>query len=259
MPLPPAVQELIDGSGNSFHAKVARWFSNDGWTTSISPYYMDQSQQKARELDLIVEKAWPINGSFGDVRGEVVIRLFVECKFVPGYAVFWFTEKNHTAVEEMVCSSGTFRSNNTYTSKHHYLASGDRVAKLFSSSNSRGQEVEPFYKALNQALNGLVSLRNQASQASLNNRRADRVLAVLDFPVVVCSSFAKLYAADFDGRYETEQLLDNFQLEVQYAYVEQSGRSRDELFLLDFVEYDRLAQFVTAIQEDAQVAGFLAP
>lgn len=258
MTIPTQVQELIDGSGNTFHAKVSRWFAADGWTITVSPYYMDQSQQKARELDLVAEKVWPITGSFREPVGEVAVRLFIECKFLPGYSVFWFTDKYRVAVEEMVCRSGYFRPDNSYTAKHHYLAAGNRVAKLFSSSNARGQEAEPFYKALNQSLNGLVSLRRQTPRIFSSRSSGRGFQLVLDFPVVVCSSFSQLYAADFAGMDAPRLVDDSFQLEVQYAYVEASGQSNDELFLLDVVEYDRLTQFVQAVELDAQVAGFLA-
>lgn len=257
MSVPTQVQELIDGSGNNFHAKVARWFIADGWRVSVSPYYMDQSQQKARELDLVAEKTWPIKGTFGDWRGGVVVRLFIECKFVPGHSVFWFTNKSRRAVEELLCRTGPFRENNSYTAKHHYLA-GDRVAKLFTSSNNRGHDAEPFYKALNQALNGLVSLRTQPTKASQSSRSADGILATLDFPIVVCSSFSSLFSADFDGKQESSEIRDNFQLEVEYAYVTPSGQAADELFLLDFVEYDKLGIFAAALEEDAYLAGFFS-
>lgn len=257
MSVPSQVQELIDNSGNSFHAKVARWFASSGWSVTISPYYMDQSQQKARELDLIVEKVWPIEDTFGHWQGDVAVRLFVECKFLPGYSVFWFTDKDRSAIEDLLCASGKYRPNNVHTKKHHYLSSGDRVAKLFASSNARGQESEPFYKALNQSLNALVSMRRQSPRAFSSARRGG-IQLTLDFPVVVCSSFSQLYAADFSGIRETSIVRENFQLEVQYAYVETSGQSRNELFLLDIVEYERLSQFVTAVAEDARVAGLFA-
>ena len=253
MSIPAQIQELIESSGNNFHAKVARWFAADKWQVSVSPYYMDQSQQKARELDLVVEKAFPITGSFGERSGDVIVRLFVECKYVPGYSVFWFTNKNHKAASDLVCSGGIFRPDNTNTAKHHYLAGGNRVAKLFSSSNARGQESEPFYKALNQVLNGFISLRNQPGSVAASSRRC---LAVLNFPIVVCSSFSGIYSADFDGQYEPSEIRQNFQLEVQYAYVAPSGRACDEMFLLDFVEYDKLNDFVASIREDVEVAGF---
>ena len=258
MTIPSQVQELIDGSGNNFHAKVARWFASNGWDITISPYYMDQSQQKARELDLVVEKMWPITGGFGDHVGDVAIRLFIECKFLPGCSVFWFTDKDRPAVERMLCESGSFRPNNFYTAKHHYISSGNRVAKLFASSNSRGQEAEPFYKALNQALNGLVSMRRQAPRAFMSERSRGGFQVTLDYPVVVCNSFAQLYAADFSGEHETALVCEEFQLDVQYAYVDASGRSHDEYFLLDIVEYDRLSNFVNALSVDAVVAGSFA-
>ena len=81
---------------------------------------------------------------------------------------------------------------------------------------------------------------------------------MLDFPVVVCNSFSSVYAADFDGNQEASQIQDNFQLEVQYAYVDPSGKDRDDHFLLDFVEYDRLQQFTASIETDAEVCGFFS-
>lgn len=259
MSIPSQVQELIDSSGNNFHAKVTRWFTSDGWSTTISPYYMDQSQQKARELDLIVEKVWPIKEDFGKRGGEVAVRLFIECKYLLGYSVFWFTDKDRSAIEQVLCADGKYIRDNIYTANHHYLSSGDGVAKLFASSNTRSQESDPFYKALNQSLNGLVSMRRQPLRAFSSGRRGGGGFQIgLDFSVVVCSSFSQLYAADFGGTREASLVRDNFQLEVQYAYVEPSGQSRDELFLLDIVEYEQLARFVAAVAEDARIAGSFA-
>ena len=258
MSVPPSVQDLIDQSGNSFHAKVARWFRDNGWEVSVSPYYMDQAQQKARELDLVVEKLHVMGGTYGDERVVVVTRLFVECKFIPGYGVFWFTAKNRPAVEELLCEPGLFRRGNTYTQKHHYLAK-DRVAKLFASSPSRGaQEAEPFYKALNQALNGLVSMRAQEPLSLRNATQRSNSPIVLDFPVVICSSFEQVYAADFDGVEPTMQIRENFQLEVQYAYLNGSMQSRNEQFLIDFVEFNQLSTLATHVEEDAKLAAFFA-
>lgn len=64
MAIPPEVTALVQGSGNSFHAKVARSLINCGWHVIVSPYYLDQSQSKAREFDLIAEKLWPIKDMY---------------------------------------------------------------------------------------------------------------------------------------------------------------------------------------------------
>ena len=69
MTVPSEVSELIKNSGNNFHAKVARWLAENDWHVVVSPYYMDQTQNKAREIDLIAEKFWPINDSFSNQTG----------------------------------------------------------------------------------------------------------------------------------------------------------------------------------------------
>jgi len=258
MSTPATVTSLIKGSGNNFHAKVARWFRTNGWHATISPYYMDQTQGKARELDLVVEKLWPIRGHFNQHEGDVVVRLFVECKYVATEAVFWFAPKNAVAAKTLVCSLGPYRQDNTYTLQHHYIAKSPNVAKLFASSNSKTQETEPFYKALNQALNGTVSMRSKSpSHPSLTARHHGKVIT-LNYPVVVCSSFEKLYAVDFLEESEPTAIQENFQLEVQYAFHDRAGNQRDEYFLLDFVEFEKLTEFEASIAEGAEAGAYLS-
>lgn len=256
MSTPQEVSDLIKGSGNNFHAKVARWFQSDGWHITVSPYYMDQTQSKAREIDLVAEKSFPTSDIFGRQKGSVVIRLFVECKFVPSYSVFWFTEKDRLEAEKLVCSTGVFQENNSYTRDHHYLANNSQVAKLFASNIQKGQELEPFYKALNQALNAFVSMRSKAVLLPelLLGRGPD---AVLDFPIVVCSSFDRLWGVNFYTESEPTQITDNFQLEVRYAYSDSSGYGRDDFFLLDFVNFEKLSEFSLAVSKDAEVAAYM--
>ena len=258
MSVPTPIQQLVDSSGNTFHAKVARWLQADKWHIRVSPYYMDQSQNKAREIDLIAEKRWPMKDDFGRWCGDVVVRLFVECKFVPSHAVFWFTEKDMPAAETLVCSFGGFRRDNTYTNKHHYLSQCARVAKVFASETNRGQDFEPFYKALNQVLNAQVSMRWRRPASLEPNRPSGAKLLVIDCPVVVCSSFDKLYATDFYDEITPMKISANFQLEVQYAYVDGAGGQRDDYFLVDFVEFSRLSELSALIAQDAEAAAYLA-
>jgi hypothetical protein len=88
MTVPEEVTQLVSGSGNNFHAKVARWMQSNSWHVSVSPYYLDQIQNKPREIDLVAEKMWPVMDMFGRPIGDVAVRLFIECKFVPSYSVF---------------------------------------------------------------------------------------------------------------------------------------------------------------------------
>lgn len=63
MPIPDEVLQVVAGSENNFHAKVARWMLADGWNVTMNPYYMDQPQNKASEIDLVAEKLWPVMDS----------------------------------------------------------------------------------------------------------------------------------------------------------------------------------------------------
>lgn len=158
MAIPDEVSRLVKNSGNNFHAKVARWLSDNDWHVVVRPYYMGQTQNKAREIDLIAEKLWPVRDMFDRQVENVAVRLFIECKFVPLYSVFWFAEKDQDSAQELVCTSGIFQKDTTYTAKLHYLAQSMKVAKLFATSTKKALENEPFYKALNQALNAMVSM-----------------------------------------------------------------------------------------------------
>jgi hypothetical protein len=254
MTIPPQVQELIDSSGNNFHAKVAQWFVTDGWDIQISPYYLDQTQQKAREIDLVAEKAWPFKDSFGRHQGYVLVRLYIECKFVPSNAVFWFAEKSKREAAALVHSYAGFGPDNTYTSKHHYLAQSDRVAKLFTSSPSKQQETDLFYKALNQILSAYVALRDQPAASGIRTVPLHGKVVTLTFPVVICSSFKNVFAVDFLGQLPTAPQDQNFQLEVRYANGETSNSPRNEYFLVDFVSYENLTLFTHSIYDDVEAA-----
>lgn len=253
----PEIAELIASSGNNFHARVARWFQSNGWLTTVSPYYLDDSQNKAREIDLICEKSWDIKDGWGHPTGHVVVRLFVECKFVPSDSVFWLTGKDLEAAKALVCSCGPFRPNNTYTDKHHYLSESPKVIKLFATRAQRGGDAEPFYKALNQSLHALVAMRPKPSRLHSERSRADKRV-LLDYPVIVCSSFDRLHQVDFFSESEPQRVTENLQLEVRYAYTAHGGGPRDEYFLLDVVEFNQLDRLASALERDAKSAAFLA-
>lgn len=251
------VKKIIESSGNSFHSRVAQWLQGNGWHVLISPYYMDQSQSKAREIDLIAERTVPIKNHFGRWEGDVVVRLYIECKFIGSHSVFWFTAKDKKAAEQLVCRNGGFRADNFYTKEHHYISSCETVEKMFSTE-AKSQEQEPFYKALNQVLNAYVSMLNRPPIIPELREHSHGSRIFLNYPVVVCSDFSKLFRTDFFSNTSPSIIEENFQLEVQYAYTDTSNSSRDDYFLIDFVEYDHLEQFCEKIIRNGEVSAYLS-
>lgn len=245
-------EALIKTSGNSFHAQVAQWFQQNDWHVQVSPYYLDQSQGKAREIDLIVEKALSIRDDLGRWEGEVIVRLYVECKFIQDHSVFWFTPKDKLAARRIVCLAG-FTEKDHRTDGHHYLSTCDSVAKVFATKSAESApERDPFYKALNQILSAYVSMEHRQSiipefQGSFRGRMVN-----LRFPVVVCNNFAKLFSTSFLVTANPEPITNWFQLEVEYAYTELSA-PRSKYFLIDVVAFDQLKDFCAKVLEDAKI------
>jgi hypothetical protein len=129
------------------------------------------------------------------------------------------------------------------------------VAKLFASSKSKSIENDLLYKALNQALNAMISLRGHPVSEPQAIKSSTPILKLLNFPVVVCHSFEKLFYADFQQNTPPQKLRNNFQLEVLYAYIDARQKPQNEYFLLDFVEFDQLDGFHSAIRDEASILG----
>lgn len=254
MPIPTKVTELIAKSGNNFHAKVARWFSENGWHVIVSPYYMDQTQNKSREIDLVAERVWDYSDGGGRRSQDVAVRLYIECKYVQSHAVFWFADKDMDSAKELVCANGPFEANNTYTMNHHYLVPDQKVAKLFATSAEKAIENEPFYKALNQALNAMVAIRGRPVSIPSLKRANHTPQVTIEYPVVVCNSFNDFYFLDFCADLEPAQVNHNFQLEVRYAYIDKRNIQKDDYFLLDMVEFGKLDDFNNSIVSDTKAA-----
>ena len=47
--------------------------SDNGWHVVVSPYYMDQTQSKAREIDLVAEKLWPVTDALGHPKDYIAV------------------------------------------------------------------------------------------------------------------------------------------------------------------------------------------
>jgi len=260
----PEVINLIKSSGNSFHGKVASYFIEHEWSVTVSPYYLDQNFGKAREIDLIAEKRWPV--SRHSSADYIPVRLFIECKFIPvnTLTVFWFADKDQYAAKKLVCSIKPFKDNNDnmYTSRHHYISQSPQVAKLFASGRSQEHgklkepENEPFYKAINQVLHGMVSLRWKNPKIPEHFPTNIKINQFLDFSVVICSSFESLYKTDFYHISEPNPIpiLENFQLEIQYAYIDRNKNECEEYFLLDIVSFEKIDEYIATIENDVKAA-----
>lgn len=246
------VEAIISESGNSFHSKVANHLKDKDWNILVSPYYMDNASNKPREIDLIAEKAWPYSIPWEHKQGTINIKLFIECKYIPQKNVFWFAHKDMSSARKWVISNTTLPENSSFIDQHHYLASNPKVAKLFASKTKANTENEVIYKALNQSLNAMVYLRNGESIIQPQRGRRKNILKTVEHPVILCNSFENFYQVDMEDASNPEQITDNFQLEVNYAYISNQGKHKSEYFLLDILDFSKLDKFLAVLEVDVQ-------
>jgi hypothetical protein len=240
-------KELVAASGNNFHTKVLRALKNAGWTVRVSPYYSDSESGKAREVDLLAEQAIHVTDPF-QAPAMLYVRLFIECKFVSAPIVFWMHAQDRKSTFDLLENRFGLSRTTILAQQHHYLRGG-KIAKLFASGRATDADRDQIYRALNQSLNALIALRSNAPITRVNATGTTPEL-VVNYPVIVCSSFDKVFAVDMDVDSEPARVTDDFLLEVNYAFLNTASRSISEFFLIDVVPFDRLHSLLDKIRAD---------
>jgi hypothetical protein len=244
------VKEIISSSGNNFHCTVFNGLKERDWAVQISPYYNDNVTDKPREIDLIAEKNFQIEGRFGSRRGGgcVSIRLFIECKYIPQKNIFWFHEKDKLKAKELIVNITPFEdSDDAYIGRHHYFSQSNDAAKLFATEKMKKAENELIYQALNQSLNAMIYFRDSTS---IIPDGSERIQYDLIYPVIICNNFDNFYGVNIGSDDEPFNVTSNFQLEVNYAYLNPSRVNINEYFLIDIINNENLEDFLSALQSD---------
>jgi hypothetical protein len=88
-----------------------------------------------------------------------------------------------------------------------------------------------------------------------SDRREDRMLRGISYPLIVVNSFENFYRVDMadEGR-DAVRITEPFQLEVNYAYLDKDRSGRNEYFLIDVVSIEMLSGFLTTLENtDARI------
>lgn len=246
--------KLAKSSGNAFHSRAVRAFQDAGWAVLVSPYYHDHVTQKPREIDLIAEKAFSIGDVWGKSKGTLNVQLYVECKYIHQTTLFWFHDQDLYATEEILTSTTPLRKNNSFTAKHHYFRNTDnQVAKLFNGKSGGQTESEQFYKALNQSLNAMIGLANHGSVFPPGSAGASRIVRSVTYPVILCNNFDTMFRVPIGSDDVDPVKIDHaFNLEVNYAYTDPTGRLQNAFFLIDIVDFEDLPAFLGIVDADVE-------
>ncbi len=249
-------EEIIERSGNSFHSKVVKKLRECGWNVLVSPHYSDNFTDKPREIDIIAEKKFDVNGFVHGWLGTLNVRLFIECKYINGETVFWFDTKDQDRAIDRIMRDTSMEhpSKNVMIQKHHYYQDVP-VAKLFSSDKSRGEDNEIISKAINQNLNATVYYRNRGDLKLVKTPHGyiENILSHVSYPLIVVNTLEKFHSTDMDGSGKISPINEPFQLEVNYAYTDKDRNAHSEYFLIDVTSLDKLPDFLDKTIEKMDV------
>lgn len=246
---------VAERSGNSFQCRVVDYFRDRGWAVLVSPYYIDASTDKPRESDLIVEKSYSARMVNTAMPPESVrLRLFIECKYVAEGTVFWMDPLDRPRALNWVHVNTPFRPANVATREQHYFQNNVSVAKLFASEQRKGDENDPIYRALNQCLNGYIY--NQARESMLHTLEGERTLQI-NYPVLICSDFKEFYETSVAKPGAPTPIQRNFQLELNYAYLNRHAAATRDYFLLDVVDFTNIDAFITSLDREMAAVTYM--
>lgn len=236
------IEKIIEESGNTFHFEVVDFLRKRDWRVLVSPYYTDSISNKSREVDIVAEKEFFIEGIWEEKIGLLGVRFFIECKYIINETIFWFDKKDIERAIEKLINNTLLKppTENIAIEKHRYLKKED-VAKMFSSSPNKLPENEPIYRALNQSLNSMISYTD-INPATKPPRKRLEVKETIDYPLILCNNFDKFYKPD------KSKINDNFQLEINYAY-KYNDEDLYDYFLVEIVDFSKFDNFLENLEK----------
>jgi len=143
-------------SGHDFHFDIEDRVNIKGWTINSKQSYLDDVEQKPREIDFVAIQ----HRESHNLRGNQVA-LVVECKYLEHDVKFWLRDnpKNHKAyfidgypTNELFLNGGRF----------HFFSPA-KVASTLEENAKKNERKDKIYEAIMQASKALMYLR-QSSQ-----------------------------------------------------------------------------------------------
>lgn len=227
--------EAIKNSGNDFHLEVAESLAKNGWDVEISPYYNDFITNKPREIDIIASRTHTVSGFGGSGSSMLEIHLFIDCKFLKNPNVLWFQKKDIKEANKLAMESPILRDVSTFDNGAHHYTHGGEVCKL---TTKLGKD-DVIYQGMDQCLKALIFFSENIAVANL----------AINYPIIVVNSLKNLYKRDKALSKGYGPISNNFQLEVNYSYINKERANKTKYFLLDVVAIDKLDEFLKILND----------
>lgn len=228
---------IIQKSGHDFHLKVSNFFKEAGWDVTNSPHYNDPDSDKSREIDIEAKKEYPvIYHSFGRRGEKIVVKFYIECKYIKSPIVFWFKEKNKEKAIELAKDNPIMEDKPDHyfnaKEKHHYVE-GNEVAVEWTQENN-----DVIADAKHKVLKALIVSQNEGSE-----------YYEIKYPIIIINDLEQLAKREV-GEKNYSKINNNFQIEVNYSYKDNKKNDIKKYFLIDLVSYTLLDNFIKELESN---------
>lgn len=223
---------IIQKSGHDFHLKVSNFLKEAGWEITNSPHYNDPDSDKSREIDIEAKKEYTVTYDSFDKRGEkIIVKLYIECKYIKSPVVFWFKEKNKEKAIELAKDNLIMEDKPDYAGENHHYVEGSAAAELWQQENN-----DIIADAKHKVLKALIVSQNDNSE-----------YYEIKYPIIVVNNL-ELLAKREAGEKNYSEINNNFQIEINYSYKDNKKNDIKKYFLIDLVSYNLLADFLRELE-----------
>lgn len=252
------IKNLVERSGIITHYKTIDILRKKDWKAVVAPYYYDNVAGSVKEVDIIAEKMISCVAQYPDEsKVQIVIQLFLECKYVDQEIIFWFDDiDKNKAVSKLESETGLNIRYDNKTSgdigseKFHYLIDKKSV-KLFSANVNKADVI---YKAINQVLNAQNYWNNSSPLlCPFSNYNNGYFKKIIKYPVIVCDNFTKLIEVELqnNGKYSTKKIDNKFLIETNYICSNEGvSKIQNSYSLIDVVNLNYLGIFLNEIENE---------
>ncbi|MDD5050475.1 MAG: hypothetical protein PHV93_01905 [Candidatus Pacebacteria bacterium] len=227
------ILKIIEEGGDELLHDTAGLLTSIGWACQISSYYMDVLTGKSREIDIIARKEFIVKDDFWGGSKTILIRLFIECKYIKNETLFYFVTKNSEKAKTLAKDNSILKHDDYVDLRANHYLKGLDVAKTW-----KGATRDDIYDALTQSVHSLIYYEK--------NYR-EKTHYIYNLPVVVTKSFDNFFKKEGDDR-KFSEIRNNFQLEFDYTYTLAPKENVSKTFLVDFVSYDKIEAFLKDIE-----------
>lgn len=242
------IKDNIKTSGNNLHLDVANKLRELDWEVTISPYYLDDTSEKAREIDIVATKPMVYSKGMNTnlQQEEFYAKLFIECKYIDSDVIFWKDQISDVnikhATQYAINISQIGGKLDQINEKFHYskFQKDKCISKLFTNIPKPQKSTEDvIYQSFNQSLKSLIHFRS----VNLSSK-------TIYYPVVIYKLREGSLLLTYDKSIDETKEVKNQSLEVFYTFKANDGNAVSKFFIVDFVDFSKLENYINTINVD---------